>query len=351
VQHTDQPVQTDVTPVKPADPKPRLVHKSHLAAGGDLLLEIRRYLLMRQVVLIGVALLLILHWIFPAPFDWTTMVLIAVLYALLVGSGGLEAARLSGTGGDLRRQERLAEDALRRAGRLQSHLEPGTATNEVLERILASGQDPRRAAILAGNEVEDALRAVYRHFAENERLAGTATGAELPIVFMVQELIWRGLLAPDIYDTAEPVLALRDMALTPRVQIEPGTASDAARAAQAIVLRVESLGIEIRPRRVPLAWMRTEPATTRPELADPGSRAEFVVPAVDSPIGDSREDVEETATLKFPHTIRGEQSSSETQDADVDQSDGASREPARDANHQGAAIQQNDNDPADPIVP
>jgi len=104
--------------------------------------------------------------------------------------------------------------------------------------------------------VEDALRAVYRHFSETERLAGTTSAAELPLQFMVQELIWRGLLAPDIYDTAEPILALREMAQGPRAQIRPQTAGDVARAAQTVVLRVQSLGVDIHPRKAPLTWMR-----------------------------------------------------------------------------------------------
>jgi hypothetical protein len=48
------------------------------------------------------------------------------------------------------------------------------------------------------------------------------------------------------------------MALEPRAAILPQVAGDAARAAQAIVLRVESLGIQIHPRRAPLAWLRQD---------------------------------------------------------------------------------------------
>ena len=135
-------------------------------------------------------------------------------------------------------------------------------------RILASGSDPRRMVILAGNEVEDALRAVYRHYSEAERMAGTSNGTDLPLTFLVQELIWRGLLAPDIYDTAEPILCLRDMALDPRVRRSARRPpAICARATQAVILRVQSLGIEIHPRRVPLAWLRAgtgEPDPARP---------------------------------------------------------------------------------------
>jgi hypothetical protein len=128
--------------------------------------------------------------------------------------------------------------------------------------------------ILAGNEVEDALRAVYRNYSEAERMAGTSNGTDLPLTFMVQELIWRGLLSPDIYDTAEPILSIREMAMAPRASISAQTASDVARATQAVVLRVQSLGIEIRPQRRPLAWMREdqepEPdASTEPEQEPP----------------------------------------------------------------------------------
>jgi hypothetical protein len=127
--------------------------------------------------------------------------------------------------------------------------------------------------IVAGNEVEDALRAVYRHYSESERTAGTSNGTDLPLTFLVQELIWRGLLSPDIYDTAEPILALRDMAIEPRARIEPRTATDAARATQAVVLRVQSLGIEIRPRRTSLPWTRTDvPAEPDPNGAIPQAK-------------------------------------------------------------------------------
>lgn len=345
MQHTDQPVQTDVTPAQPADRKPRLVHMAQLPASGDLLPRIRRYLMMRPVALGAVCLVLILHWALPGPFDFTTVLLLAGLYLLLLGSGGLEAARLSG-GGDARRQERLAEDALRRAGRLQSHLEPGTATDEVWERILSSGHDPRRALLLAGNEVEDALRAVYRHFAENERLAGTSTGADLPLAFMVQELIWRGLLAPDIYDTAEPVLALREMALAPRTHIEQQTARDAARAAQAIVLRVESLGIDIRPRRVPLAWMRNEHAFPRLDPAATTPRPENTAPApAEPPVVDAPVTEDGSATLRFPRTLHDEHPNPQV--VEVQQHNGATTEAAR----PDVQPQEDGPDPADPIAP
>ena len=259
MQHSDPPAPTDVSPV---DPKPRALPRPHLALGPELLLETRRYMMMRQVLFGCACVLLLLHLIWPVAFDLGSILLLSGIYLLAVGSGGLEAARLSASG-DQRRQERLAEDALRRAGRAQSHLEPGSATDEVSTRILASSDDPRRALILAGNEAEDALRAVYRHFSETERLAGTTSAAELPLQFMVQELIWRGLLAPDIYDTAEPILALREMAQGPRAQIRPQTAGDVARAAQTVVLRVQSLGVDIHPRKAPLTWMR-------PIAPDPG---------------------------------------------------------------------------------
>ncbi|HWE60731.1 MAG TPA: hypothetical protein VHB98_03395 [Chloroflexota bacterium] len=324
MQHRDQPIQTDVTLAPPVDPKPRLVQKSHVLLSADTVQEIRRYLMMRSVVFGGLCVLLILHWVFPAAFDITTVVLVAGLYLLIVGSGGLEAARLSGSGGDHRRQERLAEDALRRAGRLQSHLEPGTATDEVLTRILSAGHEPRRAVILAGNEVEDALRAVYRHFADAERLAGTSSGADLPLPFLVQELIWRGLLAPDIYDTAEPVLALREMALAPRAQIQPQTAGDAARAAQAIVLRVQSLHIEIHPRRVPLAWMRPEPPAAPVEHDQPleSSAMPANVAPPEEPLPD---DEEQPSSMRFTATAEGDHASEHVQVADVEQLDGSSR--------------------------
>jgi hypothetical protein len=349
VQHPDQPVHTDVMPVQPADPKPRLVHKPQLPSGSDLLPEIRRYLMMRRVVLIGVCVLLILHWVFPGFMDFTAVLLIACVYALAVGSGGLEAARLSGTGGDQRRQERLSEDALKRAGRLQSHLEPGTASDEVVQRILAGGDDPRRAVILSGNEVEDALRAVYRHFAENERLAGTSTGADLPLTFIVQELIWRGLLAPDIYDTAEPVLALRDLAQTPRVQIEQRTANDAARAAQAVVLRVESLGIEIRSRRVPLAWMRNEHSSPRAETGSaPLQRPDLAVaPPADPSVDEVQPEGEDLAALRFPRPVHEESATLETQALAAEQEEGIVREDGRELNRQEAPLHNGDGEPTD----
>jgi hypothetical protein len=215
---------------------------------------------MLRPVLFGTLLvLLLLHLIASSVFDLGTLVLLLGIYLLTVGSGGLEAARLSGSGGDRRRQERLAEDALRRAGRLQSHLDPCTATDDVVNRILASGNEPRRMVIVSGNEVEDALRAVYRHYSEAERMAGTSNGTDLPLPFLVQELIWRGLLPPDVYDTAEPILSLRDVALAPRSQIMPQVANDIARATQAVILRVQSLGIKLQTNRVPLAWLRHDP--------------------------------------------------------------------------------------------
>lgn len=254
---SEHPAATDAMPVTPVEPKPRTMPKVSLPLGPDLLPELRRYLMMRQVLLGALVLLLLLHLAAPGLFDLGTLLLLAGLYALIVGSGGLEAARL-GSAGDRRRQERLAEDALRRAGRLQSHLEPGSATDDVASRILAQGREPRQAVILAGNEAEDALRAVYRHYAQAERMAGTTDGTGVPLTFLVQELIWRGLLAPDIYDTAEPILALREIALAPRTQIAPQVANDCVRAAQAVALRVQSLGIEIHPRRTPLSWLRGE---------------------------------------------------------------------------------------------
>lgn len=318
MQHSDPPAPTDVSPV---DPKPRALPRSMLALGPDLLLEIRRYMMMRQVLFGCACLLLLLHLILPAALDLGSILLLAGIYLLAVGSGGLEAARLSASG-DQRRQERLAEDALRRAGRAQSHLEPGSATDEVATRILASSDDPRRALILAGNEVEDALRAVYRHFSESERLAGTTSAAELPLQFMVQELIWRGLLAPDIYDTAEPILALREMAQGPRAQIRPQTAGDVARAAQTVVLRVQSLGVDIHPRKAPLAWMRPKPpesveatalleADTRSIGGEPSDPVELSPPPSEAepPIPEPMDDDGGPSPLRFnrpARPIRGE---------------------------------------------
>jgi hypothetical protein len=107
-------------------------------------------------------------------------------------------------------------------------------------------------------------------------MAGTSNGTDLPLTFMVQELIWRGLLSPDIYDTAEPILSLREVAMAPRAAITAQTAGDVARATQAVVLRVQSLGIEIRPQRRPLAWMREDPG---PEAgATPQPDAEVPIP-------------------------------------------------------------------------
>lgn len=271
MQQPDRLANANTSPAAPQASGPRPLPSL------DWLPEVRRYLMMRPVVFGGVLVLLVLHLVAPGAFDLATLLLLSCLYLLVIGSGGLEAARLSGAGGDQRRQERLAEDALRRAGRLQSHLEPCTATDDVVHRILASGEDPRRMAILAGNEVEDALRAVYRHFSEADRMAGTSNGTDLPLPFMVQELIWRGLLSPDIYDTAEPILSLREMAMAPRAAITPQIASDVARATQAVVLRVQSLGIEIRPQRRPLTWLRDE---SEPVMqAEPEAEPEQVIPS------------------------------------------------------------------------
>jgi hypothetical protein len=110
--------------------------------------------------------------------------------------------------------------------------------------------------VLAGDEVEEALRAVYGHYSEAERMAGTANGTDLPLVFEVQELIYRGLLPPDVWDTAEPILTLREIAMAPRSQISSQVATDIARATQAIILRIQSLGIKFHASRVPLAWLR-----------------------------------------------------------------------------------------------
>jgi hypothetical protein len=258
VQQLDHQAPHEANPGTPVVRKPRTV------SGADLLPEIRRYLMLRPVLFGTLLLLLLLHLIASTVFDLGTLVLILGIYLLAVGSGGLEAARLSGSGGDRRRQERLAEDALRRAGRLQSHLDPCTATDDVVNRILASGNDPRRMVIVSGNEVEDALRAVYRHYSEAERMAGTSNGTDLPLTFLVQELIWRGLLPPDVYDTAEPILSLREIAGAPRGQITPQVAHDIARATQAVILRVQSLGIKIHTNRAPLAWLRHDIADSDP---------------------------------------------------------------------------------------
>ncbi|MGH2346590.1 MAG: hypothetical protein ACRDG4_15300, partial [Chloroflexota bacterium] len=263
MQHSDQP-DSAVSPPRAGTPMLRSI------AGAELLPQVRRYMMTRSVACLVAVVLLVLHLIFANVVDIGTLLLIAVLYALIVGTGGLEAARDSGSGGDLRRQERLVEDALRRAGRSQSHLDPGSAADDVVNRILAGGSDPRRMVILAGNEVEDALRAVYRHFSDAERTAGTSNGTDLPLTFLVQELIWRGLLSPDIYDTAEPILALRDLAMLPRATIQPQVATDIARATQAVILRIQALGIDIRPRRIPLSWLREAP-TDEPEPRAPTS--------------------------------------------------------------------------------
>ena len=303
MQRSDQPDSTDVSAAPSAERRSGLVQRPAMLAESDLLPEIRRYLLMRPVAFCGLILLLVLHWLDPSAFDFTAVLLIAAIYALIVASGGLDMARLSTTGGDKRRQERLAEDALRRAGRLQSHLEPGTASDAVMHRVMASAHEPRRAILLAGNEVEDALRAVYRHYAEAERLAGNSNGTDLPLSFMVQELIWRGLLAPDIYDTAEPVLSLRDMAMEPRAVILPQTAGDCARAAQAIVLRIESLGIQIHPRRMPLAWLKPEPESAQTN-STPADTTEDYQPeqeaAVDTELGDGGDDLADGVETVVP---------------------------------------------------
>jgi hypothetical protein len=226
------------------------------AMNQDPVATARRYMMTRPVLFGTLLGLLILHWALPSAFDLGTMALILGMYLLAVGSGGLEAARLSGTGGDRRRQERLAEDALRRAGKLQSHLDPCTATDDVVNRILASGTDPRHMVVDAANEVEDALRAVYRHYSEAERMAGTSIGIDLPLAIEVQEMIYRGLLPIDVWETAEPILSLRDMASAPRCQISQQVATDMARATQAIILRVQALGIKVQTNRTPVAWLR-----------------------------------------------------------------------------------------------
>ncbi|HVA88719.1 MAG TPA: hypothetical protein VNL71_02650 [Chloroflexota bacterium] len=272
MQHSDQPDPAATSLPQSGGTAPRPI------TGGDLLPQLRRYLMTRSVVCGVVVVLLLLHLVLGKVFDLGTLLLLAILYALIVGTGGLEAARNSGAGSDSRRQERLAEDALRRAGRLQSHLEPCSATDDVVNRILASGGDPRRMAILAGNEVEDALRAVYRHFSDAERMAGTSNGTDLPLTFLVQELIWRALLSPDVYDTAEPILALRELAMSPRASIQPRVATDIARATQAVVLRVQSLGIDIHPRRVPLSWLR-EPLEDEAEPVAPDHAEETPEPS------------------------------------------------------------------------
>jgi hypothetical protein len=256
VQQSDQPDTTGSPPASTSLARP--------INGAELLPQIRRAMMTRSVACATAVVLLFLHLVFAKQFDIGTLLLVVVIYALIVGSGGLEAARDSGSGGDVRRQERLVEDALRRAGRSQSHLEPSSAADDVVNRILAGGSDPRRMVILSGNEVEDALRAVYRHFSDAERTAGTSNGTDLPLTFLVQELIWRGLLSPDIWDTAEPILALRDLAMLPRAVVQPHVATDIARATQAVILRVQALGIDIRPRRTPLSWLR-EPVSDESE--------------------------------------------------------------------------------------
>jgi hypothetical protein len=213
---------------------------------------------MRPVLFATLLALLLLHVVMPAWFDIGTLGLLLAIYLLAVGSGGLEAARLSSAGDGRRRQERLAEDALRRAGKLQSHLDPCTATDDVVNHLLASGADPRRMVIVAANEVEDALRAVYRHYAETERLAGTSNGTDLPLIFEVQELIYRGLLPIDVWETADPIFGLRDLASAPRSQVSQQVATDIARATQSIVLRVQSLGIRLQTSRSQPVWLRQE---------------------------------------------------------------------------------------------
>jgi hypothetical protein len=319
VQRSDQPDSTDVAATPPADRRSGLAQRPAMLAESDLLPEIRRYLMMRPVVFAGLIVLLVLHWLDQSAFDFTTVLLLAAIYVLIVASGGLDVARLSTTGGEKRRQERLAEDALRRAGRLQSHLEPGTASDAVMNRVMASAHEPRRAVLLAGNEVEDALRAVYRHYSEAERLAGTSNSTDLPLSFMVQELIWRGLLAPDIFDTAEPVLSLRDMALEPRAAILPQTAGDCARAAQAIVLRIESLGIQIHPRRMPLAWLKQEPEGVQPQRPAADVEDQFqnpsdaspVDPELDSADDDPEVDLESIAPQRDSNGVRSERGAGE----------------------------------------
>ncbi len=233
-----------------------VVSGQHARTWTEVLAGARRYMLLRPVLFSTLFALLVLHWVAPSAFDLGTLILLLGIYLVAVGSGGLEAARLSGSGGDRRRQERLAEDALRRAGRLQSHLDPCSATDDVINRLLASTTDPRRLVILAADDVEDALRAVYKHYTEAERMAGTSNGVDLPMIFQVQELIYRGLLPPDVYETAEPILALREIAQGPRSQITQQVARDVARVTQAIILRIQSMGIRIQPARAQLMWLR-----------------------------------------------------------------------------------------------
>ncbi len=272
MQQPDHPARRD-----PATAGP-VVHRQHAEAGADLLTTMRRYMLMRPVLFGTLLVLLVLHWMAPSAFDMGTLLLLLGIYLLAVGSGGLEAARLSGSGGDRRRQERLAEDALRRAGRLQSHLDPCSATDDMVNRLLAATTDARRLVILAAEEVEDALRAVYRHYTEAERMAGTSSGTDLPLIFQVQELIYRGLLPPDVYETAEPILTLRDIAAGPRSQISQQVARDVARATQAIILRIQSMGIRIQTVRAPLTWLRHD-----------------VDEADDDPLRDAQRDLEQRA--------------------------------------------------------
>jgi hypothetical protein len=89
-------------------------------------------------------------------------------------------------------------------------------------------------------------------------MAGTSNGTDLPLIFQVQELIYRGLLPPDVYETAEPILTLREIAEGPRSQMAPQVARDVARVTQAIILRIQSMGITIQPARAPLTWLRHE---------------------------------------------------------------------------------------------
>jgi hypothetical protein len=51
--------------------------------------------------------------------------------------------------------------------------------------------------------------------------------------------------------------------MLPRAVVQPHVATDIARATQAVILRVQALGIDIRPRRIPLSWLR-EPAPDEP---------------------------------------------------------------------------------------
>jgi hypothetical protein len=266
VQQPNHPTRGDSAVVN------RVVQRQHGQTGAELLATARRYLLLRPTLFGTLLLLLLLHLVAPSAFDLGTLMLLLGIYLVAVGSGGLEAARLSGTGGDRRRQERLAEDALRRAGRLQSNLDPCSATDDVVNRLLASTSDPRRLVITAADEIEGALRAVYKHYTEAERMAGTSNGTDLPLILQVQELIYRGLLPPDIYETAEPILSLREIAQGPRSQISQAVARDVARVTQAIILRIQSMGIRIAPPRAPLTWLRHDVDEADDDLSRDGQR-------------------------------------------------------------------------------